>query len=156
MYRVTVPAPSNTAEGPLRHAVGRECRWWRSAVLSLLLLLALPLQGVQIAMARVAGPAHMHLQPSGAEHEHGAEHDHDGIGHHHHDVDEAGVVYVADPESDSDAPKNPAAKRVVLDHEASMRGFVSPLPMPLPPPRRSALNVVFSSHIDEPPERPPR
>jgi hypothetical protein len=128
------------------------------AFLISLLLLALPLQGAQIAVARVAGPAHVHVGAALTDHEHLAEHDHDGIGHHHHEVDEAGVVYVADPESDSnaDAPKNPQAKRVVLDHEASAHGIAPAQPLALPAPHGGGLRVVFASHIAEPPERPPR
>ena len=158
----------------------RLCKPWRRA-LALLLLIALPLQALEIAGARGEGPAHVHLDklvdlaeaPSPDEvndpHHHGHQDGSDvhdgpggvgGVGHHHHASDDpaaASAVPVADADHDGDKVRTGSAdQRLVIDQDAARPTASAGLTAdPAPWPRLSRAPAVDSRAI-LPLERPPR
>ena len=146
------------------------------ALPALLVALALPLQGLAVAIDRMGGVAHVHLLLSAEhaaahgvahdhDHDHDHEHGHDDGGphghaghapaHHAHAADEPGVIHL---ESSAHAPaaEAAAAKRLALDLDPAPRA--EPVEAADRGGGRSvrAGPVRFGSRSEPPPEHPPR
>lgn len=140
------------------------------ALPALLVALALPLQGLAVAIDRMGGVAHVHLLLS-AEHaaahgaDHGHEHGHDERGphghaehapaHHAHAPDEPGVIHLESP-AHAPAAEAASAKRLALDLDPAPRAEPIDSAGHGGGPSSRAGPVRFGSRSEPPPEHPPR
>ncbi len=152
----------------------------------MVLTIGLLLQGFAAGMARVSGPAHIHLdvaadslgvsrmrvervygteepveQDQGHEHEHEHDHDHEHERHqsverHSHDADNRSVVWLDGERGQDDADAGLAHKRMVIDLDQLPTATSMEMEPLWRPTPNSPLTPVFRSRAVQPLERPPR
>jgi hypothetical protein len=134
---------------PLTKRVARILGW--------VLFLILPLQGMNLVLIDIRGPAHYHAPMAALADGNPALHDHSGVEHHHHSADESPIL-VDDDNHHHDAlaledrtsgsvSSAVFAPMVPTDHLCTLAG----LSQPPPTTRSSSTPDSPSSRIERPP-----